>query len=453
MTGSDINNGTKHSHKVKFVKAPFKQTKTEIKHLGEAKIKSPFRIPSKIRTGERVHYSPFNNVLEKDRVSFETSWPAEKIYFDPTKVKAGIVTCGGLCPGLNNVIRAIVLGLHHGYGVRRVYGIRYGLQGFMPEYGHPFVELTPESVANIHERGGTILGSSRGDQSIPDIVDMIERQNFNILFAIGGDGTLRAADAIQQEIERRGLKVSIVGVPKTIDNDISFVSRSFGFETAVEEATMALKCAHTEAVSYPNGIGLVKLMGRHSGFIAATAAVSQRDVNYVLIPEVDFDLNGTDALLDHLQKRLKERNHAVIVVAEGAGQKFFEDVGDEKEKDASGNIKLKDIGLFLKEHIGDYFKRREIPINLKYIDPSYLIRSVAANTNDGLFCATLGQNAVHAAMSGKTGLVVSFWNGIYCELPIHLAVSQRKVIHEGSRLWLNVLEATGQPPNFLSAKR
>lgn len=426
------------------MKPPFSAEDTKIKHLGEAKIESPMETAIEAQLNQEILFHPYPGFEQSDPpVAFETSRPERLIYFDPTKVTACIVTCGGLCPGLNNVIRAIVMGLYHGYGVRSIFGVRYGLRGFIPKYGHPLIKLTPAAVSDIHEQGGTMLGSSRGAQSIEKIVDTLERQNINILFIIGGDGTLRAAEKIENEISDRGLKIAVVAVPKTIDNDISFVSRSFGFETAVDTATNAIQCAHTEALSYPNGIGLVKLMGRYSGFIAATAAAAQRDVNYVLIPEVDFDLEGPKGFFECLKKRLEARSHAVIVVAEGAGQKFFTDM--EKETDESGNVRLKDIGNYLKGRILTYFHEQGIDVNLKYIDPSYIIRSVPANTNDGLFSATLGQNAVHAAMAGKTGLVVSIWHGVYCQLPIRLAISQKKALHPSSRLWINVLEATGQP--------
>lgn len=426
------------------MKPPFKAEEAKVKRLGEAKIKSPLAIADTIHVNNEILFHPYPGLEQEDPpVTFETCQPEKHIYFDPTKVTACIVTCGGLCPGLNNVIRAIVMGLHHGYGVRNILGIRYGLQGFIAKYGHPLIKLTPDVVSDIHEQGGTILGSSRGAQSIEEIVDMLERQNINILFIIGGDGTLRAAQKIENEVSNRGLKISVAAIPKTIDNDISFVSRSFGFETAVDTATNAIQCAHTEALSYPNGVGLVKLMGRYSGFIAATAAASQRDVNYVLIPEVDFDLEGPNGFLENLKNRLATRSHAVIVVAEGAGQKFFK--GNDVDTDESGNVRLKDIGSFLKATINNYFSKQDVEINLKYIDPSYIIRSVPANTNDGLFSATLGQNAVHAAMSGKTGLVVSIWHGVYCQLPIRLAVSEKKSLHPSSRLWISVLESTGQP--------
>ncbi|MCP4750086.1 MAG: ATP-dependent 6-phosphofructokinase [Proteobacteria bacterium] len=426
------------------MKAYFSQEETVIKRLGKTNIRSPLDISYGISLNQQILFHPYPGPDQQDPpVAFEISQPEEYIYFDPTKVTAGIVTCGGLCPGLNNVIRSVVLGLYHGYGVRSIFGIRYGLQGFIPSYAHPLVKLTPEAVADIHEQGGTILGSSRGEQSIEKIVDTLERQNMNMLFIIGGDGTLRAAGKIEQEISERNLKIAVVAIPKTIDNDISCVSRSFGFETAVDTATQAIQCAHTEAMSYPNGIGMVKLMGRYSGFIAATAAVAQRDVNFVLIPESDFELSGPKGFLEALKQRLLKRSHAVIVVAEGAGQRFFEE--EEKETDESGNIRLKDIGNYLKQKIGEYFHQQNMDISLKYIDPSYIVRSVPANTNDGLFSAILGQNAVHAAMGGKTGVLVSIWHGVYCQLPISLAIAKKKALHPSSRLWINVLESTGQP--------
>ncbi|MBT3225965.1 MAG: ATP-dependent 6-phosphofructokinase [Deltaproteobacteria bacterium] len=426
------------------MKPYFNAEDTKIKRLGKATIESPLHISYGISKNDQILFHPYPGIdQEGSPVTFEISQPEKLIYFDPTKVTAGIVTCGGLCPGLNNVIRAIVLGLYHAYKVRSIFGIRYGFQGFIPKYGHPLVKLTPEVVADIHEQGGTILGSSRGAQSIEEIVDSLERQNMNMLFIIGGDGTLNAAAKIAKEVSERNLKISVVAIPKTIDNDISCVSRSFGFETAVETATQAIQCAHTEAQSYPNGIGLVKLMGRYSGFIAATAAVAQRDVNFVLVPEVDFDLEGANGFLEVLRARLEQRSHAVIVVAEGAGQKFFDSL--QVETDKSGNVKLKDIGVYLQKQIQEYFQKLHIETNLKYIDPSYIVRSVPANTNDGLFSAILGQNAVHAAMAGKSDLVVSIWHGVYCQLPIALAITERKKLHPSSRLWVNVLESTGQP--------
>ena len=321
--------------------------------------------------------------------------------------------------------------------------MRYGFQGFIPKYGHDLMDLKPEVVADIHTFGGTVLSSSRGPQDIGEIVDALDRINIRILFLIGGDGTLRAADQICEEINCRELRIAVIVIPKTIDNDIAFVSRSFGFDTTVEMATDAIRAAHTEALGAPNGIGLVKLMGRYSGFIAANACLALREVNFVLVPEADFDLEGENGLLKSLEERLKQRSHAVIVVAEGAGQKFFKE--ENLPRDPSGNVKPGDIGVFLCEQIKDYFRSRAMEINLKYIDPSYLIRSMPANYNDSIYCGFLGQNAVHAGMAGKTAMLVSRWHGHYVHIPIKAAVGKRKEVELDSPLWRSVLESTGQP--------
>jgi 6-phosphofructokinase 1 len=375
--------------------------------------------------------------------TFELAGPRSKIYFDPSKLRCALVTCGGLCPGLNDIIRSVVLELYHHYGVRNIYGIRYGLQGFVPKYGHEILDLTPARVSNILDMGGSILGSSRGPQKIDDIVDCLERMNIGILFMVGGDGTMRAATQIADAIIERKLKISVVGIPKTIDNDIYLVERSFGFDTAVDVATQAIIGAHNEALSYPNGIGLIKLMGRHSGFIAATAALAKQDVNFVLIPEVDFDLEGPQGFMTALENRLMARGHAVIVVAEGAGQKYFTNAAE--ERDQSGNIRLKDIGIFMKNAIIDYFNAKNIDINIKYIDPSYMIRSLPANANDSVFCGFLGRNAVHAGMAGKTKLIIARWNNHFVHVPMELSAGKRKQVEPNGELWSAVLEATGQP--------
>jgi 6-phosphofructokinase 1 len=373
---------------------------------------------------------------------FELAGPREKIFFDPSKLRCALVTCGGLCPGLNDIIRSIVLELHYGYGVRSIFGVRYGLQGFIAKYGHEFMLLKPETVVNIHEKGGSILGSSRGPQDIDAIIDSLEQNHIGLLFIIGGDGTLMAATRIADAVSERNLKISLVGIPKTIDNDIYMVSRSFGFDTAVDLATQAIRSANNEAEGYPNGIGLIKLMGRHSGFIAATAVLAQQDVNFVLIPEVDFDLDGPNGLLAALESRLHHRKHAVIVAAEGAGQHFFENAG--REVDASGNLKLHDIGLYLKQRITAYFNSRGMEFSIKYIDPSYMIRSLQANANDRVFCNFLGRYAVHAGLAGKTKVLIGHWNNHFVHVPMRLAAGKRKKVAPQGKLWRSVLEATGQ---------
>jgi 6-phosphofructokinase 1 len=427
----------------------------EIETLGEPKITSPIRRWEKSEKGQNfvsdndrvlidVKFGRLIKTVKEGKIppSFEMAGPRSKIFFDPGKLSCAIVTCGGLCPGLNDIIRSIVLELYYSYGVQKIYGIRYGLQGFIPKYGHEIMDLKPESVVNILEMGGSILGSSRGAQSIEEIVNTLKKMNIGILFMIGGDGTLMAAIKIADTIKERGLKISVLGIPKTIDNDIYMVSRTFGFDTAVDVATQAIRGAHYEAIGYPNGIGLIKLMGRHSGFIAATSALAQQNVNFVLIPEVDFDLEGPKGFLSALEKRIHLRQHAVIVMAEGAGQKFFEI--DKNERDESGNIRLEDIGLYLKNKITSYFESKNIKTSLKYIDPSYMIRSVPANANDHVFCSFLGRDAVHAGMAGKTRVLIGHWNNYFVHIPMGASAGKRKKIDPNGKLWLNVLNATGQ---------
>ncbi len=416
-----------------------------ISRLGECRIPSP--MPGVQFVNEEAHVLYQGDLREiesyqkagKRPPCFEMAGPREKIYFDPSKLKCGIVTCGGLCPGLNDVIRAIVLSLNHHYGVRIVFGFRYGYEGLSYRHGHTPTELTPERVQDIHQQGGTILGSSRGSQDFSEMVDTLERMNVGILFTIGGDGTLRGAQSIAEEIGRRNLKIGVIGIPKTIDNDISYTERSFGFTTAVSEATSAIYAAHSEAAGARNGIGLVKLMGRHSGFIAAFATLANSDVNFCLVPEVRF---GLKSFFESLRQRLETRHHAVVVVAEGAGQDLME---GELERDASGNIRLGDIGVFLKDQITNYFKKGGMEVTLKYIDPSYTIRSMPASPPDSVLCLMLGHNAVHAGMTGRTNMVVGYWKGEFTHVPIAAAVSKRKEIDPQDKLWTGVLSSTGQP--------
>ena len=417
----------------------------EIQKLGECRIPSPISNIRFTDENEYVLYHPNLEEIEqllkagKRPPVFEKSGPREMIYFDPSKLKCGIVTCGGLCPGLNDVIRAIVLALHYHYDVRTIFGFSYGYEGLTHKYGHAPVELTPAVVEDIHQKGGTILGSSRGPQDVSEMVDCLERMNIGLLFTIGGDGTLRGARAIAEEITNRQLKIGAIGIPKTIDNDISYVEQSFGFVTAVSEATTSIYSAHTEAEGARNGIGLVKLMGRESGFIAAYACLANSDVNFCLVPEVKFTLAG---LGKALKERLEQRHHAVIVVGEGAGQELM---AATEQLDASGNIRFGDIGTFLKDQITGYFKKAGTEITLKYIDPSYNIRSMPANPHDSAFCLLLGHNAVHAGMAGRTNMVVGFWKNEFTHVPIHAAVSERKNIDPNGRLWNSVLASTGQP--------
>jgi 6-phosphofructokinase 1 len=414
----------------------------DITVLGEARYSSPlnYHVSDKARVPFRVIVDPDAPAAEE--LFFEVAGPREKLFFDPVKTRAGIVTCGGLCPGLNNVIRSLVLQLHHGYGVREILGFTNGYQGLDPWRGSEPIPLTPEFVEDIHKEGGTVLNASRGPVDVSVAVDNLIRRKVNILFVVGGDGTQRGGAELFREAELRGHALSVVGIPKTIDNDVPFVTRTFGYVTAVVEATKTIACAHTEAHSVFNGISLVKIMGRNAGFIAAGATVASQDVNFTLVPEVPFALEGENGLLDELKKRILRRAHAVILVAEGAGQYLMAD--SEEKRDASGNVKLKDIGPFLRERIEAYFKAENIPFALRYFDPSYMIRSVPASAEDAVLCDFYARNAVHAAMAGKTGLVIGQHYGVFTHVPIDLLASQKKQLDLNSPAWQGALAATGQ---------
>lgn len=436
-----------------------------IETLGTCKVPSPLHLSTRLNDfianyvsdDEYIVYDIDQKVSAESGITepkccqmIEKAGPREKLYFDPKKVCAGIVTCGGLCPGLNDVIRSLVMTLWHQYGVRNILGIPFGYCGFLPEYGYEPIRLEPKMVSNIHQHGGTILGSSRGGAKTEEIMDTIEQLNLNILFTIGGDGTQRGALALHEEAKKRGRKLAIVGIPKTIDNDLSFVQRSFGFETAVSRAVTAVCAAHIEAESAINGLGLVKVMGRESGFIAAHTALAASDVNYVLIPEVPFELEGPNGLWESMKARLARRHHAVVLVAEGAGQNLL---AASNAVDASGNKILSDIGVYLKTRFNELARRDGIPLNLKYIDPSYIIRGSEANPNDSIYCSRLGANAVHAAMSGRSGLLVSMIHDRYVHIPIKLSVGQRNLVDPESDLWRDVLVQTGQPLLMLNKNR
>jgi len=418
-----------------------------IERLGSPEIISPLEKVNYhfVEDNEKILIYSRLEDMEPDRrpdaklPAFEIAGPRRKIFFDPHKLNCGIVTCGGLCPGINDVIRAISLGLLWQYGIKNVFGFRYGYSGLSSRpYKEPLL-ITPEIVDEIHHRGGSILASSRGPQDSGEMVDTLHKMNISILFTIGGDGTLKGAADIVKEIKRRKLQISVIGVPKTIDNDICGIERTFGYSTAVEAARPAILAAHEEAKGAWNGIGLVKLMGRDSGFIAAHAVLANSDANFCFIPEVPLVLEGEDGFLNRLEKRLENKHHAVIIVAEGAGQNLMGDNPGIASKDASGNTQLKDAGVFLKNKINEYFEKKNKQVAVKYIDPSYTIRSLTANSEDSSFCLILGQNAVHAGMSGRTNMVVGYWNQHFTHIPVSLAVHERKRIKTDSLLWQTVL--------------
>ncbi|MGQ9661580.1 MAG: ATP-dependent 6-phosphofructokinase [Kiritimatiellia bacterium] len=415
-----------------------------VRTVGPCRIPSPVESNYFVEDGAGILLDPRvfpGGAPLEGRIVLEAAGPRRHICFSPAQVRAAIVSCGGLCPGINDVIRAITMVLWFRYGVRQVLGLRYGYEGLVASIGHKPIPLTPDVVADIHQHGGTILGSSRGPQSVPAMVDFLQSEGINMLFTIGGDGTQRGALEIVKECIKRGLQIAVVGVPKTIDNDIAFTDRTFGFETAVAMSQAPIDGAHMEAKGVRNGVGLVKLMGRESGFVAAYASLASSNVNLVLVPEVRFSLHR---VLEFLEGRLAAKAHAVIVVAEGAGQDLVPTEG----VDASGNRKFGDVGLFLRRSITEHFQRIGRPAAVRYIDPSYLIRSAPASADDSVFCFQLGENAVHAAMAGRTGTIISLWNSYFVHVPMAVAVAQRKRIDPRGSLWQSVLDNTGQPADL-----
>jgi 6-phosphofructokinase 1 len=427
----------------------------------EIKVLGPCRHPSPLAgrlAQTAVHYvGQADRVLLNDRLSsvgdlsrapaFELAGPRDRIYFDAAKLRCGIVTCGGLCPGLNNVVRGLVVELYRGYGVEHVIGFRYGLQGLGRDGLEP-MRLTPSTVASIHHEGGTALGSSRGERDPREMVDRLDELGLGVLFVVGGDGTLRAAMKLVAEIERRGLAIAVVGIPKTIDNDIHFIDRSFGFETAFSAAVDVIKGAHVEATGVYNGIGVVKLMGRHSGFIACHAALASTDVDAVLIPEVPTPLDGAGGLLEYLERRLAQDHHALCVVAEGAGQDGIASSTRDGSTDPSGNVRLGDVGVALRDRVVTHFRERRIDATVKYVDPSYHIRSVPASPTDSVYCWNMARHAVHAAMAGNTEVLIGRWHGRFVHVPMPLATRYRKQVDTAGDLWMAVVESTGQPVSW-----
>ncbi|KAJ7559168.1 hypothetical protein O6H91_04G072800 [Diphasiastrum complanatum] len=384
-------------------------------------------------------------------IYFRRSGPRDKIYFDPSEVRACIVTCGGLCPGLNTVIREIVCSLWTQYGVQDILGIVGGYRGF---YARNTIRLDPKIVNDIHKRGGTILGTSRGGHDTLKIVSSIADRRINQVYIIGGDGTQKGANAIYEELRRNGVKVAVAGIPKTIDNDIDVIDKSFGFDTAVEEAQRAINAAHTEAESVDNGVGVVKLMGRYSGYIAMYATLASRDVDCCLIPEVPFYVEGEGGLYEFVQNRLRENGHVVIVVAEGAGQELME----QSMKwfgggiDASGNRLLLDVGLWLCQNLKDLFTRRKEVINIKYIDPTYMVRAIPSNAADNVYCTLLAHSAVHGAMAGYSGFTVGPVNARHAYIPINRVTERQRRVNTSDRMWARLLSSTNQP-SFLQYEK
>jgi 6-phosphofructokinase 1 len=420
----------------------------KVQQLGEQTHPNPSDQGLFVSEEERIAFSSQINNLKsqfnscEELPGFEKAGARKTLFHNPKNTKAALITCGGLCPGLNNVIKSLVNVLEKDYKVSDIVGIRYGYKGLSKFSSQEPIQLNSEAVDQIHKQGGTILGSSRGNQDPQEMVDVLQEKGINLLFCIGGDGTLKGAKAIADAANSRNANISVVGIPKTIDNDLGFVEKTFGFETSVQIASEIISCAHNEAEGAENGIGILKLMGRDSGFIAATASLANSVVDFCLIPELPFRLHGPDGLCAAIHNSLKRHKHAVIVVAEGAGQELFENT--KRRIDQSGNVLKDDIGELLKSEISDYFMQHKIPISIKYLDPSYHIRSVSANASDAVFCHLLAEYAVHAGMAGKTNLAIGYWNNFFTHVPIALATEERRMVSLNGALWRGVLSATQQ---------
>ncbi len=428
-----------------------------VRTLGECGYHSPLAAYVQGRRTNRHYVAGEDRVLLHETVSlitssgrpveelpsFEPGGPRARIFFPPHGSRAAVVTCGGLCPGLNDVIRALVMELNTHYGVTNILGFRHGFEGLVPTIGHEPEQLTVQRVRGINEQGGTILGTSRGAQDPVVMVDTLVERGIDMLFVIGGDGSMRGAAGIGAEARRRGLPIAVIGVPKTIDNDIPYIGESFGFETAFTVAARSVRAAQVEAAASPNGVGLVKLMGRHSGFIACYAALASHAADFVLIPEVDYPMDGEHGLLASLERRVLGHGYAVVVVAEGVGRDLIAAEGT--ATDASGNQTLGDVGPHLKSLITAHFADRSIPVNLKYIDPSYAIRSVPAEAPDSVYCIRLAQVAAHAAMAGRTEMMVGRLHRRFVHVPFGAVEGVRNEVAPDGDLWLAVLESTAQP--------
>jgi 6-phosphofructokinase 1 len=435
----------------------------EIRILGSCRYPSP--LTARLPPSSLVFVGQADRILMDDRLSnlqtgscdpdrlpaFELAGPRDKVFFDVDRLVCGIVTSGGLCPGLNNVIRALVLELTKSYGVKHVLGFRYGYEGLLEHEEPGPLRLTPEGVADIHHRGGSILGTSRGNQDPVEMADRLEQLRVGVLFVIGGDDAFRGAMALVAEISGRGLPIGVIGIPMMIDNDLGFIDKGFGFDSAFSAAVELIRSAKVEAQGSRNGIGVVKLMGRHSGFIACHAALAATEVDVVLIPEVPIELEGSNGFLAVVQRRLRRAPHAVVVVADGAGHELCVEslrAGAHLPGDAIGRAHRDDIGVILCERLADHFRRQRTEITLKYLDASHQIRSLPASPPDSLYCWNMARHAVHAAMAGNTELLVGRWHGRFVHVPMSLVAPLHKQVDITGDLWSAVIELTGQPASF-----
>lgn len=326
----------------------------------------------------------------------------------------GVLTGGGDCPGLNAVIRAVErAGIKYDFGTL---GIRNGWQGLIDGDVEP---LTDFSVSGILPKGGTILGTSRTNplknpSDFQKIKANIKKYGIHALVVIGGDGTLSAA----RDVAKQG--ISVVGIPKTIDNDICGTDMTFGFDTAVSTVTEAIDRLHTTAESH-HRIIVVEVMGRNVGWIAVTAGIAG-GADEILIPEVHFTMDG-------VCKKLKDRYDAgkkfsIVVIAEGAHEK---DLGlpsvPENERDECGHEKFVGVGNILGKEL-----ERRLGIETRVTILGHVQRGGSPTAYDRVLATRFGVAAVQLVHAGDFGKMVALQGNRITSITLESAVNQLKTV-------------------------
>ncbi|MGA7341196.1 MAG: 6-phosphofructokinase [Terracidiphilus sp.] len=409
----------------------------------------------------------------------------------------GILVSGGIAPGINAVIDGIVLrhSLYHARQCARgrrhsieILGYREGFKGLLRPGVHP-QRLNSAAIRGVVEIGGSYLGTSRADELLPGTgpnrnakleaaIGRLQNDGVHILYVIGGDGSMSCAHALWHYARRKGYELSVVGIPKAMDNDILWVWQSFGFLSAVEEARQAILHMHTEVSSNPR-VGIVQLFGSDSGFIASHAGYSTA-CDLVLIPE---DPMTMDDIVTHISERLTDRfgngqdiagPYALVVMAETAlpadARKYIDDPrvglseGKRGEKEALKSFLdngrrvrgqtpdelrtagLKIVSRVLQDRIQQELEPREYWRDFRVItnEPRHLIRSIPPSVTDVIFGERLGALAVDNAMAGYTDFMVSQWLTEFVLVPLPLVVLGRKRVPTNGIFWKSVLSKTGQ---------
>lgn len=328
--------------------------------------------------------------------------------------KVGVLTGGGDCPGLNPVIRAVVRkGLLEGY---ELIGIKNGWKGLIE---NDTVPLTLEAVSGILPKGGTILGTSRTnpykkDTDLQKVKENFKKIGLDALVAIGGEDTLGVANKLTKD----GLS-NIVGVPKTIDNDLSATDYTFGFDTAINVAMECIDRLHTTAESH-HRIIVAELMGRHAGWIALEAGIAG-GADVILIPEIPIDLDEVCELLKKRHSRGK--TFSIVVVAEGAQFKEGSMVVQEQKLDSFGHVRLGGIGEILAQEIE---KRTGYETRVSVL--GHIQRGGSPTAFDRVLGTRLGVKAIELIKNKKFGRMVALSGIKIVDVPLADAVKALKTV-------------------------